>query len=109
MILETVKTVNGKRAITRVRTSVILIVGFSVIPLGIYLLIAYEMLFWLTLILFFAPCFILYPLIRFFISGGKDSVAAVVATVVVEEVTKATIMNQVKKLDKNYSKNEKKY
>ena len=43
------------------------------------------------------------------ISGGKDSVAAVVATVVVEEVTKATIMNQVKKLDKNYSKNEKKY
>ena len=105
MILETVKTVNGKRAITRVRTSVILIVGFSVIPLGIYLLIAYEMLFGLTLILFFAPCFILYPLIRFFISGGKDSVAAVV----VEEVTKATIINQVKKLDKNYSKNEKKY
>ena len=109
MILETVKTVNGKRATTRVRTSVILLAGFSVIPLGIYLLIAYEMLFGLTLILFFAPCFILYPLIRFFISGGKDSVAAVVATVVVEEVTKATIINQVKKLDKNYSKNEKKY
>ena len=106
MILETVKTANEKREITRVKTSVILIVGFSFIPLGIYLLIAHEMLFGLTLILFFAPCFILYPLVRFFISGGKDSVVAVVATVVVEEVTKATIMNQVKKLDKNYSKNK---
>ena len=73
MILETVKTVNEKREITRVKTSVILIVGFSFIPLGIYLLIAYEMLFGLTLILFFAPCFILYPLVRFFISVSAIS------------------------------------
>ena len=105
MILETVKTVNGKKEITRVRTSVYLFSGFSFIPLGFYLVFAYEMYFLgSTLILFLAPCFILYPLIRFFISGGKDSVAAVVATVVVEEVTKATIISQVKKIDKKHSK-----
>ena len=105
MILETVKTVNGKREITRVRTSVFLFSGFSFIPFGFYLVIAHEMYFLgSTLILFLAPCFILYPLLRFFISGGKDSLAAVVATIVVEEVTKAKIINEVKKIDKKHSK-----
>jgi ABC-type branched-subunit amino acid transport system permease subunit len=46
-----------------------------------------------------APCLALYPLIRF-IFGGKDSVAGVVATIVVEEVLKAQIQEAFKK-DKN--------
>ena len=96
MFLETVKTLNGKQEIRRLKTSVILTLGFSFFPLGLYLLIKFEMMFGATLIIFLAPCFLLYPIIRFFVSGGKDSVAAVVTTVVVEEVLKSQIKGAYK-------------
>jgi len=53
-----------------------------------------------ALIMFASPCFLLYPLIRY-LFGGKDSVAAVVATVVVEEVLKYEIRKSVKKRKRN--------
>ena len=43
-----------------------------------------------------APCFLLYPTIRF-LFGGKDSVAAAITTVVVEEVTKTALMGSLDK------------
>ena len=97
MFLETVKTINGNREIRRVKTSVILLLGVLFIPLGLFLLIKFEMLFGATLIIFLSPCFLLYPIIRFFVSGGKDSVAAVVTTVIVEEVIKSEIKGAIKK------------
>ena len=103
MLLETVKTINGNREIRRLKTSVILLVGLSFIPLGIYLLIEFDMFFGATLIIFLSPCFLLYPIIRFFVFGGKDSIAAVVTTVVVEEVIKSKIKDTCKK---NQNKNK---
>ena len=100
MLLETVKTINGNREIRRLKTSVILLVGLSFIPLGIYLIIEFEMLIGLALIILLSPCFLLYPIIRFFVFGGKDSVAAVVTTVVVEEVIKSKIKDTYKKSQK---------
>lgn len=99
--METVKTLNEKQEIRRVKTSVILTLGVSFIPLGLYLLIKFEMLFGATLIILLAPCFLLYPIIRFFVSGGRDSVAAVVTTVVVEEVIKSQIKGAYKKSQTN--------
>mgnify|MGYP000627941197 CR=1 FL=1 len=96
MIFETVTTLNERQEIRRVKTSFILLCGFLFIPLGLYLVIAHEMLFGLSLVILFAPCFILYPLIRFFISGGKDSVAAIVTTVIVEEVVKSQLKTSYK-------------
>ena len=100
--METVRTLNGNQEIWRVKTSVILTLGFLFIPLGIFILIItkMEMLFGATLIIFLSPCFLLYPIIRFFVSGGRDSVAAVVTTVVVEEVTKSLITGTFKKSKK---------
>ena len=74
--------------------------GLSFIPLGIYLIIEFEMLIGLALIILLSPCFLLYPIIRFFVFGGKDSVAAVVTTVVVEEVIKSKIKDTYKKSQK---------
>ena len=104
MFFETITTINGNREIRRLKTSVIILVGLSFIPLGVYLLIEFEMFFGATLIIFLSPCFLLYPIIRFFVSGGKDSIAAVVTTVVVEEVIKSKIKDAGKK-----SQNKKRY
>jgi hypothetical protein len=95
IFFETVETLNGKKQSKRIKTSFILLCGFSFIPLGIYLLVAHEMMLGGTLVTLLAPCFLIYPIIRFFFFGGKDSVAAVVTTVVVEEVTKGVIKDIV--------------
>ena len=63
--------------------------GFFCLPVGIFL-ITKENLFGVFLIFTACPCFFLYPLVRF-LFGGKDSVAAVVGTVVIEEVLKSNI------------------
>ena len=55
MLFETVKTINGNREIRRLKTSVILLVGLSFIPLGIYLIIEFEMLIGLALIILLSP------------------------------------------------------
>ena len=96
IFLETVETLNGRSRVRRVKTSFILVCGLSFMPLGVYLFIAYEMMFGGTLVMFLAPCFLIYPIIRFFFFGGKNSVAAVVTTVVVEEVTKGIIKDVLK-------------
>ena len=53
------------------------------------------------LIMFASPCLFLYPPVRFLI-GGKDSVGAVVATVVVEEVLKNEIRKSTRKKNEKY-------
>ncbi len=102
--LETVETINGRKQSRRVKTSFIVLCGFSFIPLGIYLFVAHEMMFGGTLVTLLAPCFLLYPIIRFFFFGGKDSVAAVVTTVVVEEVTKGVIKDIIRDASKENRK-----
>jgi len=96
VFLETVETINGKKRFRRLKTSFILSCGFLFIPIGLYLVLAWEIMFGGTLVVLLAPCFLLYPAIRFFLFGGKDSVAAVVTTVVVEEITKAKIKDVFK-------------
>ena len=83
-------------ATTMIKTPIILICGVLSIPLGLHLLVTHDMLLGGFLIITVAPCLFLYPLIRFLFFGGKDSVAAVVTTVVVEEVTKSAITNSLK-------------
>ena len=93
---ETVKTLNGKRQVRRLKTSFILTCGVLFIPLGIFLLYQ-EKGFGFFLIVPVAPCFLIYPAVRLLFFGGKDSVAGVVTTVVIEEVTKAKIKDSFKK------------
>ena len=99
LIYENIETINGKRKIRRIKTSFILLMSVLSFIIGIYL-VNNEILFGATLILFIFPCLLLYPLIRFFIFGGKDSVAGVVTTVIVEEVTKGVIRNVIQNKNK---------
>ena len=99
MIFETIETFNGSKKIRRLKTSVILIIGVLCLIFGIYLVII-EKFIGITFILFLFPCFIIYPIIRFFLFGGKDSIAGVVTTVVVEEVTKGIITSAINKGNK---------
>ena len=94
---ETVSTFGGKKSYRRLKTPVILWTGFLCIPLGLFLLIKYELLFGGTLILTISPCLFIYPIIRGLFFGGKDSVAGVVTTVVVEEVIKSQITKSIEK------------
>ncbi len=86
LIFEHGETFNGAKSDRRVRTSLILTIGIAFVPLGIYLIFN-DVLAGGFILMTLAPCFLIYPTIRFFF-GGKDSVAAVVSTVVVEEITK---------------------
>ena len=76
MIYEIVETINGKRKIKRIKTSFILILGILSLIIGIAL-VSHEYFFGVTLTVLFFPCLLLYPLIRFFFFGGKDSIAGV--------------------------------
>ena len=87
-IYETIKTINGN-TVTRIKSSIFYWLAIISFILGAYLL--YEgILIGGFLSLTLAPFLILYPPIRF-LFGGRDSVAAVVTTAVVEEVLKAKI------------------
>ena len=79
------------------KTPTILMTGVLSIILGFVLVIKYESTVGIFLILFVAPCLFLYPVIRFLFFGGKDSLAAVVTTVVTEEVIKATVKKKIEK------------
>ena len=96
MFYEEVETFSGNKKIRRVRTAFLVILGILCIPLGLYLIFAHEIYFGAFLILTLSPCLLLYPLIRFFVFGGKDSFAGVVATVVVEEVIKSKLKKKLK-------------
>ena len=91
MIFETVHTIKGNRLIRRIKTSFLVLCGFLCLPIGIYLLLYRGLIFGGTLVVFMAPCLLLYPAIRFFFFGGRDSIAAVVTTVIVEEVSKSAV------------------
>ena len=77
------------------KTSSILLSGLLSLIFGFVLIIEFESTSGIFFILFLAPCLFLYPIIRFLFFGGKDSVAAVVTTVVTEEVIKATVKNKI--------------
>jgi hypothetical protein len=100
-IHETVEALNGTK-ITRLKSSLFYWAALISFVSGIYLIIQ-KVMFGGVLIIILAPCFLLYPLIRF-LFGGKDSAAAVVATVVVEEVLKSEIksLGSGKKRKRNY-------
>ncbi len=87
-IYETVETLRGNKT-ERIKSSLFYFLGFFCLPVGIFL-ITKEIWFGAFLILTACPCFFLYPLVRF-LFGGKDSVAAVVGTVVIEEILKSNI------------------
>ena len=87
-IHETVEALNGNK-IERIKSSLFYWLGFICLPVGIFL-ITKEIWVGAFLTLTASPCFFLYPPVRF-LFGGKDSVAAVIVTVVVEEVIKSKI------------------
>ena len=87
---ETIKTLNGN-TVTRIRSSVFYWAALILLPIGIYL-VTEKIYIGATISITLVPCLLLYPLIRF-LFGGKDSVAAIVTTVDVEEVLKAKISN----------------
>ena len=86
------------------KTSSILLSGFLSLIFGFVLIIEFESTSGIFFILFLAPCLFLYPIIRFLFFGGKDSVAAVVTTVVTEEVIKATVKNKIEQHKKRSQK-----
>jgi hypothetical protein len=87
-VYETVEAINVKK-VTRLRSSLFYWSGTISIGVGVFLL-SKEVLFGGFLILILGPFLLLYPPVRFLI-GGKDSVGAVIATAVVEEVLKHKI------------------
>ena len=90
-VYETITAINGNK-VKRVKSSIFYWMGSITFAIGIYLVSVEEVGIGTTLILMVAPCLFLYPAIRF-LFGGKDSVAAVLTTVVVEEVLKSAIGN----------------
>ena len=97
ILFEDVETFKAKRVVRRLSTNTILVSSLLCIPFGIWLLTD-EIYVGATLIFTICPCLLLYPLIRTLFFGGKDSVAGVVTTVIVEEVTKAGINSAIKKM-----------
>ncbi len=92
--IETIGESAGK-PVRRVRTPVILFAGFACVASGIYMMVnGGDGFFFLLFTL--APCLFLYPLIRVFF-GGRDSVAGVITTIVVEEYLKSTIKSSNRK------------
>ena len=100
-MFETVQSINGKRIFERIKSSVFIYSSFASLGLGIWMLTD-EILFGGFCVLVLFPCLLIYPLIRGIFFGGKDSVAAVVTTVVVEEVTKSVLKNALSKNKKRH-------
>jgi hypothetical protein len=94
---ETVHMVTGNH-VTRLRSTLFYWGAAASFITGIILL-SNELLVGGFLALTLAPCLLLYPLIRF-LFGGKDSIAAAVTTVVVEEVLKGEIQKAADKLSR---------
>lgn len=94
---ETVRMMTGNH-VTRLRSSLFYWGGTASFITGVILL-SRESLSGGFLVLTLTPFLLLYPLIRF-LFGGKDSLAAVVTTVVVEELLKQQIQKAVNKSSK---------
>jgi len=93
-IFEEVETLRGRK-IERIKSGVFYWSGLGFLVLGITLI---TNKIWVGgfLVLTVFPCLMLYPLVRF-LFGGKDSLGAVVTTVIVEEVLKHEISKISKK------------
>jgi hypothetical protein len=96
-IYEEVETLRGRK-IERIKSSFFYWSGLGFLVLGVGLLIN-EIMLGVLLLLTFFPFLMLYPLIRF-LFGGKDSLGAVVTTVIVEAVLK----NEISKIGKKKRK-----
>ena len=98
IFIEDYKTLNGGIK-KRVRSSVFLFMSLLSLIFGLFLLdlgyLKLGVFCWITLF----PIFLLYPIIRF-LFGGKDSLAAAVGTVVIEEVVKSQIIKKIEKSGK---------
>lgn len=88
VIYEEIENLRGRK-IERVKSGVFYWTGLGFLVLGIGLLIN-KIWIGAFLVLTIFPCLMLYPLIRF-LFGGKDSLGAIVTTVVVEEILKNEI------------------
>ena len=98
IIFENYETLSGRK-VTRVKSSVFYLAALASFIVGILMFDDGNLRAGILLIFTFVPIFLLYPIIRFFF-GGKDSLVAVVGTVVVEEVVKKGIINSVNKTEK---------
>jgi hypothetical protein len=94
---EIVEDLTGKK-IKRYKSGNVYILGFLFLIIGIALVSNGSMAGGFMVLTLFPIC-MLYPAVRF-LFGGKDSVGAVVATAVVEEVLK----NKIKKSFENKKK-----
>ena len=97
VLFEHVETFNGKRVVSRLSTKTFLTASLLCIPFGIWLIFD-KLYIGAALILTVCPCLLLYPVIRGLFFGGKDSVAGVVTTVIVEETTKSYIQSAVREM-----------
>ena len=70
------------------------------IYLGIHILGEYDSLWGVALIITVPPILILYPIIRF-LFGGKDSIGALLLTVIVSEIFKSKVKSKIIEYDKN--------
>jgi hypothetical protein len=95
---EIVEDLTGKK-IKRYKSGNVYILGCLFLIIGTALLSNGSMGLGLFMVLTLFPICMLYPAVRF-LFGGKDSVGAVVATAVVEEVLK----NKIKKSFENKKK-----
>ena len=92
---ETPETLQGRKS-EPINSSFFYLSGLGFLVLGVILISNKIWIFvGLAMVLTVFPCLMLYPLIRF-LFGGKDSLGAVVTTVIVEEVLK----NQISKIGK---------
>ena len=93
-VYETVETMRGNK-VERIRSSLFYVAGFVCLVIGVVLVTQAA---WIGafFILTACPCLFLYPSVRY-LFGGKDSVAAVVGTVAIEEIVKSNVKDMGKK------------
>lgn len=98
IFFENYETLRGRK-VTRVRSSVFFLASLASFIIGILMFDNGNLKSGILLIFTVVPILLLYPAVRFFF-GGKDSLVAVVGTVVVEEVVKKGIINSLNEKEK---------
>jgi ABC-type branched-subunit amino acid transport system permease subunit len=84
--------INGKK-VKRIKSDLFYLLSVLSLVTGVVLLVNNKLIGFFFLFTVF-PILLIYPAVRFFL-GGKDSVAGVVATVVVEEVLKHKLTSKI--------------
>ena len=105
--MEQVKHKQTEEIKTRLKTSFIISCGVLFIPAALILVLQEHLYLKIggAILIFLAPAFLLYPLIRFLFFGGKDSVAVVTATVTATVIAEqvlfgAIVHNAIKRKEK---------